>query len=79
MHTGLRRDVQVGAVEEMRLVERVEEMEGMILVEDAHLEAAEGEVVVEEEEAVVEAAAAVVGVEVEVVDVKECVEGAMDY
>jgi hypothetical protein len=78
MHTGLRRDVQVGAVEEMRLVERVEELEEMILAEDAHLEAAEGEVVVEEEEEAVAVAAAVVGVE-EVVEVKECVEGVMDY
>jgi hypothetical protein len=52
-------------------VERVEELEEMILVEDAHQEAAEGEVVVEEE-AVAEAEAAAV-------DVKECVEGVTDY
>jgi hypothetical protein len=60
-------------------VERVEELEGMILVEDAHQEAAEGEVVVEEEAVAEAAVAAVVGVEVEVVDVKKCVEGVTDY
>lgn len=71
MHTGLRRDVQVEAVEEMWLAEGAEEMEEMIAVaEDVDQEVAEGEVVVEEE-AVAEAAAAV-GVEVEVVDVKGC-------
>jgi 16S rRNA C967 or C1407 C5-methylase (RsmB/RsmF family) len=76
---GLRRDVQVGAVEEMWLLEGVEELKEMIAVaEDVHQEVAEGEVVVEEEAAAAAVVVVDVEVEVHVVDVKECVERVMD-